>query len=89
MTLQGIVNQIQNDPSVRDHTEKYRYHEQGSLSAAAHKKCPCPCFAVAVTFAGDKQQAHIQSWTSLGIVDIDNVRTYSEKRGHYLRSPSP
>ena len=67
ITLQGIVNQIQNDPSVRDHTEKYRYHEQGSLSAAAHKKCPCPCFAVAVTFAGDKQQAHIQSWTSLAL----------------------
>ena len=36
ITLQGIINLIQNAPSVRDHTEKYRYyHEQGSLSAAA------------------------------------------------------
>ena len=76
ITLQGIINLIQNDPSVRDHTEKYRYyHEQGSLSAAAREKSSCPCFAVAVTFAGGKQQAHIQSWTSLGIVDIDNVPT--------------
>lgn len=82
ITLQGIINLIQNDPSVHDHTKKYcYYHEQGSLSAATRKKCPCPCFAVAVTFAGGKQQAHIQSWTSLGIVGIDNVRTYSEKKG--------
>ena len=90
ITLQGIINLIQNDPSVRDHTEKYRYyHEQGNLSAAAREKSSCPCFAVAITFAGGKQQAHIQNWTSLGIVDIDNVRTYSEKRGYRLRSPSP
>lgn len=60
ITLQGIINLIQNDPSVRDHTEKYRYyHEQGSLSAAAREKSSCPCFAVAVTFAGGKQPSPI------------------------------
>ena len=28
ITLQGIINLIQNDPSVRDHTEKYRYYHE-------------------------------------------------------------
>lgn len=38
ITLQGIINLIQNDPSVHDHTKKYcYYHEQGSLSAATRK----------------------------------------------------
>lgn len=74
---------------MRPYREIRYYHEQGNLSAAACEKSPCPCFAVAITFAGGKQQAHIQNWTSLGIVDIDNVRTYSEKRGYRLRSPSP
>ena len=45
ITLQGIINLIQNDPSVHDHTKKYcYYHEQGSLSAATRKKCPCRHF---------------------------------------------
>lgn len=74
MTLQGIVNLIQNDPLVHEHTEKHRYYNnQNNRTAATREKSSCPCFAVAVRFAGGKQQAHISDWTSLCIVDIDDV----------------
>lgn len=74
MTLQGIVNLIQNAPLVHEHTEKHRYYDnQNNRTAATREKSSCPCFAVAVRFAGGKQQAHISGWTSLCIVDIDDV----------------
>ena len=43
ITLQGIINLIQNDPSVRDHTEKYRYyHEQLPAKSPHAPALPLP-----------------------------------------------
>lgn len=73
-TMQQIVNLIQNDTNVRDHTEKYRYYRSlGNTHAAEREKSSCPCFAVAVHFEGGKKQANISACTSLSLVDIDHV----------------
>lgn len=74
VTLQQIVNLIQSDPTVHDHTEKYRYYRNlGNTHAAEKEKSSCPCFAVAVRFDGGKKQADICACTSLSLVDIDHA----------------
>lgn len=74
ISLQQIVNLIQKDPTVRDHTEKYRYyHNIGNTHAAEKEKSSCPCFAVAVRFDGGKRQANINTCTSFSLVDMDHV----------------
>lgn len=73
-TLQEIVNLIKNDASVQDHTEKHRYYMMhGQTAAADREKAACPCFAVAVRFAGGKKREHICGWTKLCLVDIDDI----------------
>lgn len=74
ITVQQIVNLIQHDPTVRDHTEKYRYYRSlGNTHAAEKEKSSCPCFAVAARFDGGKKQADICACTSLSLVDIDHA----------------
>lgn len=73
-TLPEIVNLIQNDALVRDHTQKHRYYSlNGQDAAAAREKAACPCFAVAVRFEGGKQKENIAGWTSLALADIDDI----------------
>ena len=74
VTLAEVINLIRESQAVREHTEKHRYfREQGNDTAARREKHSCPCFAVAVRFAGGKQQAHIDSWTGLCLADIDHI----------------
>ena len=74
VTLAEVINLIRESQAVRDHTEKHRYFRaQGNDTAARREKFSCPCFAVAVRFAGGKQQAHIDSWTGLCLADIDHI----------------
>lgn len=74
VTLQQIVNLIHSDPTVRDHTEKYRYYcNLGNTHAAGKEKSSCPCFAVAVRFDGGKKQANICACASLCLVDVDDI----------------
>ena len=74
VTLAEVINLIRESQAVRDHTEKHRhFRAQGNDTAARREKFSCPCFAVAVRFAGGKQQAHIDSWTGLCLADIDHI----------------
>ena len=74
ISLQEIIQQIRESPSLRDHTEKHRYFlSLGNSTAARREKSSCPCFAVAVRFENGKQQKHICGWTGLGMVDIDHI----------------
>ena len=74
INLQEVVNLIQSDQLVRDRTEKHRYYlSLNNQHAAGREKSSCPCFAVAVQFEGGKQQNNISGWTTLGIVDIDDI----------------
>lgn len=74
VTLQQIVNLIQTDSLVREHTEKYRYYmEKKHAFAATREKSGCPCFAVAVRFKGGKRREHITDSTRLGLADFDHI----------------
>lgn len=74
VTLEHIVHLIRHDATVRDHTLKHRYYLQQQQSAVAtREKAACPCFAVAVRFAGGKRKEHITGWTTLSLADIDDV----------------
>lgn len=73
-TLQQVVNLIQNNALIKDHTLKHRYYmQQGRKNEADKEKAACPCFAVAVCFKDGKQRKHIVNWTSLCLVDIDHI----------------
>lgn len=72
--LQQIVHLIRTDPTLRDHTEKHRYYRSlGNTNAAGKEKSSCPCFAVAVRFAGGKKQTDISACTTLSMADFDGV----------------
>ena len=74
VSLETVINLLRSDQAVAEHTEKHRYYaEQEKVTAAAHEKASCPCFAVAVRFEGGKQKANICGWTGLCPVDIDHV----------------
>lgn len=73
-TLEYLLHLIREDETVKSHTEKHRYYRSQGLSTPADReKMSCPCFAVAVRFAGGKKLKHITEWTGISLADLDHV----------------
>lgn len=73
-SLEKVVEIIQCDKALKDRTEKHRYYlQQGLKRDADREKSGCPCFGVAVRFAGGKMREHVCSWTGYTLVDLDHV----------------
>lgn len=74
ISLTSLVEMIRKDASLADHTERHRYCRQHNWKTdAARAKAHCPCFAVAVRFAGGKKREHICAWTHLCLADFDHI----------------
>lgn len=72
--FQRLLNLVKTNPEIERHTTLHRqYLKEGKKQAAEREKKSSPCVSVSVTFSGGKDKAHIEAWTSLGMVDIDHV----------------
>lgn len=73
-SLPTLVEMIRSHMPTAEHTERYRYYLQQQLyKPAGNEKASCPCFAVAVRFAGGKQKTHICGYTGLCLADFDHI----------------
>lgn len=74
ISFQRLLNLVKSNPEIERHTLLHRqYLKEGNKQAADREKMASPCVSVSVTFSDGKDKAHIDSWTSLGMVDIDHV----------------
>ncbi len=72
--LTEVARLIQNDQSIRDLTEKYRYYRSvGDDRNSSVCKRAMPCFAVAVRFDDGKSKQHIRCCTYLSLCDFDDI----------------
>lgn len=73
-SLEEVVNIIRCDAALHDRTQKHRYYlGQGWKRDADREKAGCPCFAVAVCFAGGKTRRDVCGWTGCTLVDMDHI----------------
>ncbi len=73
-TLAQIHKSITSDPSLRNHTDRFRrLAEAGDKEAAAKEKRACPAFTPAVRCEGGRQRKHIASYTGLSLYDFDHI----------------
>ena len=84
ITFQRLLNLVKTNPEIAHHTTLHRqYLKEGKKQAADREKKASPCVSVSVTFSDGKDKAHIESWTSLGMVDLDHVP--AERMAEVLR----